>query len=287
MKLFHLHLVSDSTGDTIHSVSRACTAQFDGTDPVEHFWNLVRTERQLDLVIEGLHDNPGVVLYTLVNEQLRRRLLEVCRELQLPCIAILDPIISALANYLGQESQSQPGRQHLMDTQYFQRIDAMDYALGHDDGQSSRTLAEADVILLGVSRVSKTPTCLYLANRGIKAANVPFVPGIALPHELEEGSGVDLPLVVGLTADPERLLLIRRERLRILNQTEHTAYVDPEAVRQEVLEARRYFQRRGWPVLDATRRSIEETSAEILRLLAQRREAAQRAAKQAGRASAP
>lgn len=269
-KTFHLHLVSDATGETINSVARACVSQFDQVQPIEHFWNLVRTERQLDMVMEGIRDNPGLVMFTLVNDKLRRKLQDTCRELQVPCIPVLDPLINALAAYLGLESQSQPGRQHALDAEYFGRIDAMDFALNHDDGQSGWDLHEADVILVGVSRTSKTPTCIYLANRGIKAANIPYVPGVPLPPELDK---LTRPLIVGLTKDAERLIQIRRNRLRLLNQGEDTSYTDPEKVRAELTEARRLFSRKGWPVIDVTRRSIEETAAEILMVLARRRPA--------------
>jgi regulator of PEP synthase PpsR (kinase-PPPase family) len=267
LRQFHLHLVSDATGETINSVARACVAQFDQVRPCEHFWNLVRTARQLDMVIEGIKDNPGLVMFTLVDETLRRRLQEVCRELQVPCIPVLDPLINALAAFLGLESQSQPGRQHALDAEYFGRMDAMDFALAHDDGQSTWDLHQADVILMGVSRTSKTPTCIYLANRGIKAANVPFVPGCPLPPEIDE---LRLPLIVGLIKDPDRLIQIRRNRLRLLNQSDDTTYVDPEIVRAECAEARRLYSRKSWPVIDVTRRSIEETAAEIMMLLARR-----------------
>jgi len=268
VKHFHLHLVSDATGETINSVARACVSQFDHVQPVEHFWNLVRTERQLDMVIEGIRGNPGLVMFTLVNESLRRKLQDTCRDIQVPCIPVLDPLINALGAYLGLESQSQPGRQHALDAEYFGRIDAMDFALNHDDGQSAWDLHEADVILVGVSRTSKTPTCIYLANRGVKAANVPFVPGCPLPPELDQ---LTRPLIVGLTNDPERLVQIRRNRLRLLNQGEETSYTDPEKVRSELSEARRFYSRKGWPVVDVTRRSIEETAAEIMMMLARRR----------------
>lgn len=281
---FHLHLVSDATGETIHSVARACVSQFDRVQPAEHFWNLVRTDRQLDLVIEGIRDNPGLVMFTLVNDKLRRKLQDTCRELSVPCIPVLDPLIAALGAYLGLESQSQPGRQHAMDAEYFGRIDAMDYALSHDDGQSSWDLHEADVVLVGVSRTSKTPTCIYLANRGIKAANVPYVPGVPLPPELEQ---LKRPMVVALTKDAERLVQIRRNRLRLLNQGEETSYTDPEQVRAELTEARRLYSRRGWPVIDVTRRSIEETAAEILMLLARRRPSAANTAAAQAAAIAP
>lgn len=267
MKEFHLHLVSDATGETINSVARACVIQFDQVRPIEHFWNLVRTNHQLDLVLEGIAANPGLVMFTLVDESLRRRLQEFCREKQAPCIPVLDPLINALAAYLGRESQSQPGRQHALDAEYFERMAAMEFALAHDDGQSTWDLHEADVILLGVSRTSKTPTCVYLANRGIKAANVPIVPGCPLPAEL---ALVSRPMIVGVTKDPERLIQIRRNRLKLLNQNDESHYVDPDLVKQEVAEARRLFSRNGWPVIDVTRRSIEETAAEIVMLLARR-----------------
>lgn len=267
MHEFHLHLVSDATGETINSVARACVIQFDQVRPIEHFWNLVRTNHQLDLVLEGVKAHPGLVMFTLVDESLRRRLQDFCREIQTPCIPVLDPLINALAAFLGRESQSQPGKQHTLDAEYFGRMAAMEFALAHDDGQSSWDLHEADVIILGVSRTSKTPTCIYLANRGIKAANVPIVPGCPLPPELEL---VSRPLIVGLTKDPDRLIQIRRNRLRLLNQNESSEYVDPDVVRQEVTEARRMYSRKGWPVIDVTRRSIEETAAEIVMLLTRR-----------------
>ena len=267
MKEFHLHLVSDATGETINSVARACVIQFDQVRPIEHFWNLVRTDRQLDMVIDGIKSHPGLVMFTLVDEPLRRRLQDVCREIQVPCIPVLDPLINALAAHLGLESQRQPGRQHALDAEYFGRMDAMEFALSHDDGQSTWDLHEADVLLMGVSRTSKTPTCIYLANRGIKAANIPIVPGCPLPPEIEK---LTRPLIVGLTKDPDRLIQIRRNRLKLLNQGETSSYVDPEVVRREVQEARRMFSRHGWPVIDVSRRSIEETAAEIMMLLARR-----------------
>ncbi len=268
MRAFHLHLVSDATGETVNSIARACVSQFDNVEPNEHLWNLVRTQRQLDVVFDGIKACPGLVMFTLVDEAIRRRLEEFCRELPVPCVSVLDPLISALGTYLGVESQRQPGRQHILNAGYFSRMDAMDFALVHDDGQATWELYEADVVLVGVSRTSKSPTCIYLANRGIKAANVPFVPGCALPPELDQ---IVRPLIVGLTNDPERLLQIRRNRLRLLNPGVDMTYADPEVVKQEVMDARRYFTRKGWPVIDVSRRSIEETAAEILMLHAQHR----------------
>ena len=264
---FHLHLVSDSTGETVHSVARACLVQFDEAQPIEHVWSMVRTRGQIDRVIAGVEANQGVVLFTLVSDVLRQLLQEGCRKIQVPAIPVLDPVIGALASYLGRRSRGLPGKQHLLDNEYFARIDAMTFALNHDDGQSSWGLDDADVCLVGVSRTSKTPTCLYLANRGIKAANVPFVPGVALPPELLVARH---PLIVGLTNDPERLIQLRRNRLDVLHHDHPTGYTDIDAVRSEVREARRIFVERHWPVIDVTRRSIEETAAAIMKLLARR-----------------
>jgi len=265
---FHLHLVSDSTGDTVHAVARACLVQFEGAEAVEHIWSMVRTKVQVERVLHGVSTNPGVVLYTLVNDNLRMSLIEGCRKLQAPTIPVLDPVIGALGAYLGRQSRGLPGQQHLLDAEYFQRIDAMTFALNHDDGQSAWGLNEADVILVGVSRTSKTPTCMYLANRGIKVANIPIVPGVALPPELFTATR---PLIVALTNDPERLIQVRQNRLSQLHQQEtRTDYTDLAAVRDEVQKARRLFAEHHWPVIDVTRRSIEETAAAILKLLARR-----------------
>jgi len=268
MTRFHLHLVSDSTGDTVHSVARACLVQFENSEAIEHIWSMVRTKAQVERVISGVGANPGVVLYTLVDETLRAPLVEGCRRLQIPAIPVLDPVIAALGSYLGRAARGLPGRQHLLDSEYFQRIDAMTFALNHDDGQSAWGWNDADVILVGVSRTSKTPTCIYLANRGIKTANVALVPGAEPPPEL---FSLTRPLVVGLTNDPERLIQVRRNRLVQLKQEDRGDYTDIEAVRQEVANARRLFAEQQWPVIDVTRRSIEETAAAVLKLLARRR----------------
>lgn len=283
-KRLHLHLVSDATGETIQSVARACIAQFDDVETIEHFWNMVRTTRQLDFALDSIRSHGGAVLYTVVDDHLRQYLEGKCREAQVPAINVLEPVMGLFADMLGQHRQSLPGRQHTLDSAYFDRVDAMEYALGHDDGQKARDLHKADVVLVGVSRTSKTPTCLYLANRGVKAANVPFVPGVPLPQDLET---LKRPMIVGLTKDPDALVALRRNRLIMLHQGGETAYIDPEEVRAEVMEARRYFTRRGWPIIDVTRRAIEETSAEILQLLLRRRERLQKEALQARAGDAP
>ncbi len=267
MKNFHLHLVSDATGETNNAVARACFVQFEEVEPIEHNWSMIRTERQLEKVIAGIKANPGVVLFTILDKDLRKYLENACRELSVPYISVLDPVLDVLANYLHAKARNLPGRQHALDAEYFARIEAMDFVMAHDDGQALVDLRKADVVLVGVSRTSKSPTCIYLGNRGIKAANVPLVPGLRLPEELEE---LDGPLIIGLTNDPNVLVQIRRNRLRMLNETRNTEYIDPEAVKAEVAAARRLFSERGWPVLDVSRRSIEETAAAIMQMVAER-----------------
>ena len=267
MSSFHLHLVSDGTGETVNSLAKAAFVLFDGVEVNEHAWMLVRNETQLESVIRGIAENPGLVVFTLVSRTLRDALEAACRDLQVPCLAVLDPVVAAMASYFGAVSSDQPGRQHVMDAAYFGRIAAMDFCLAHDDGQHAAELELADVVLVGVSRTSKTPTCLYLANRGMKAANVPIVPGIEAPDGLETLEG---PLIVGLTTTSDRLLQVRRARLRALSQGTETDYVNAEAVRGELVAARKFFERKGWPVIDVTRKAIEETAAAILSLHAER-----------------
>jgi hypothetical protein len=269
MKAFHIHLVSDSTGETVSTAARASLVQFEKVQMTEHIWPMVRGLNQVREVVAGIEGHPGFVLYTLVDLDMRKILEEGCRRLQVPSISMLDPIVTALGAYLGAEVHARPGRQHIMDADYFGRIEAMHFVLNHDDGQLTRDLNEADVVVIGVSRTSKTPTCIYLANRGIKAANIPVVPGFPLPPEVLEA---EKPLIVGLTEDPKRLVEIRRNRLRMLKQDEQTDYVDSETVFQEVNAARRLFASHGWPVIDVTRRSIEETAAHILQLYNRRQE---------------
>ena len=268
MKSVHLHLVSDSTGETVRSVARACLSQFEGVTPIEHFWSLVRNEAHLSKVIAGIEAHPGPVMFTMVADGLRESLLATCKRLAVPSIAILDPALSALAGYLGEESGHRPGRQHAMDADYFRRIEAMNYTLAHDDGQLSHDLDKADIVLVGVSRTSKTPTSLYLANRGYRVANIPLVPNVPLPENLGD---LKDPLIVGLTNDPARLVQVRKNRLLSLNERDDTDYVDIERVKEEVAEARRLFTRSNWPVIDVTRRSIEETAAAIITYLNQKR----------------
>ena len=269
MREFHLHLVSDSTGETVVTAAKACLVQFVDIQVHEHVWPMVRSTSQLQTLLRAIEAERGFVLYTLVNPELRRALEDGCRWMGVPCVALLDPVLAALAAYLGAEVHAWPGRQHVMDAEYFARIDAMQFALAHDDGQSTWNLERADVVLVGVSRTSKTPTCIYLANRGVKAANVPVVPDVPLPPEVLEARHA---LIVGLTNDPKRLVELRRNRLKMVREDAETDYTDLDRVSAEVSAARRLFAEHGWPVIDVTRRSVEETSTTIVQLLKARRE---------------
>lgn len=261
---YHLHLVSDATGETTHNIARACLVQFEGIKVVEHLWPMVRSRTQIEKVLAGIETNPGAVIFTLIDGRVRERLMRECAKQGVPCISVLDGVMHGLANYFGTKIRGQPGRQHLLDAEYFHRIEAMNFVMSHDDGQGIGDLGNAEIILVGVSRTSKTPTSIYLANyRGIKTANVPFIPGVPLPAGLFE---VDTPLIVGLTTAAERLVQIRQNRILMLQQDERIAYVDPDEVKRELMEARRLFTKMRWPVIDVTRRSIEETAAAILQL---------------------
>src|SRR5579871_1244624 len=266
---FHLHLISDATGETLITVARAAAAQYAKVMPVEHVYPLVRTIKQLDRVLAEIEESPGIILYTLIEENLAAKLEEKCRGLGLPCLSILGPVLHLFQAYLGAESTHKVGAQHTLNAEYFRRIDALNYTMLHDDGQLTDDLEEADVLLVGVSRTSKTPTSIYLANRGVKTANVPLVPGMSLPAAIEQ---LKRPLVVGLYASPERIVQIRQNRLLGLKAHRNDdKYIDRQAVAEEVAASRRLCARHNWPLIDVTRRSIEETAAAVLALLAERR----------------
>lgn len=263
MTRLNLHLVSDSTGETLEMIAKAALAQFDDADIRRHFWPMVRSRQHLDRIFGELAAHPGLVLFTLVNPETRARLEEHCRQAGLPAVAALDAVNDALEAQLGQEAQGRPGRQHTMDEAYFARVEAIQFTIAHDDGVGWENWEQADIVLAGVSRSSKTPTSIYLANRGYKVANIPLVVESPPPAAL---FSLRRPLVVGLTTAPERLVQIRRNRLLSLNESAETSYADSDRVSDELRFARRMFADNGWPVIDVTRRSIEETAAAIIRL---------------------
>jgi len=261
---FHVHLVSDSTGETLNAMARAVCARFENVLPIEHIYALVRSQRQLDRALGDIEEAPGIVLHTIVDDKLREALEEGCRRMDMPCLPALDPLVSAMQRYLGAATTSRVGAHLRLDNDYFNRMDALNYAIGHDDGQGGQDLDQADVVLLGVSRTSKTPTCIYLAHRGVRAANVPLVPGRALPEKLFQ---LQNALIVGLLISPDRLIQIRRNRLLSLNENRESTYIDQDSVRDEIIAARRLYERHGFPTIDVTRRSVEETAAAVLNLL--------------------
>lgn len=257
MKKFHLHLVSDSTGETVSSVARASLVQFDDAEAEEHIWSLVRTQGQLEKMIASLDTYPGVVMFTLVDPTMRETLRQACGKRGLPCIPILGHVIRELSSYLDQEATGHTGAQYELGEDYFERINAINYALEHDDGQATWELETADIVIVGPSRTSKSPTCVYLAYRGLKAANVPYVPSCPLPDNLVK---LKQPLVVGLTISTDRLIDIRTTRLVAMNQDMQTDYIDEETVRSEIESSKKLFRSQNWPVIDVTRRSVEETA---------------------------
>lgn len=264
---FHLHLVSDATGTTLLGLARACLAQFKGVEPAQKFWPLIRTQRQLERVVSRIEENPGPVIFTFVDDKMRRRLQDRCDELGVPCVPVLDPILRSLSSYLGVPARNVPGLQHEMDDAYFQRVSAVDFALRYDDGKELSGLKKADIILVGVSRTSKTPTSIFLARRGIKAANIPLVPGVEIPEKKFE---LKRPMYVGLTTSPVRLTELRRSRLKAGKkkkvELENNLYLDEDTIAEEVRNARRLFSKYEWPVINVTKRSVEETAAEIMAL---------------------
>ncbi|MDB5710853.1 MAG: phosphoenolpyruvate synthase regulatory protein [Sphingomonas bacterium] len=267
----HLHLLSDSTGETLENIAKAALAQYDDVETIRHFWPMVRTEAHLERILGEIAQNPGLVIFTLVNSQARATLEQRCRALGLPAVAPLDGVNDALSGLLGQQAKARPGRQHMLDAAYFARVDAIQFTMAHDDGIGAEDWEEADIVLAGVSRSSKTPTSIYLANRGYKTANIPIVIESPPPASL---FSLAHPLVVGLTTSADRLIQVRRNRLLSLNQAPETDYVDQEAVSREVAFARRMFADNDWPVIDVTRRSIEETAAAIIALVVERQGAA-------------
>jgi regulator of PEP synthase PpsR (kinase-PPPase family) len=260
---FHLHLVSDSTGETLIAASRAAAAQYQGVASIEHVYPLVRTRAQLERVVNEIENAPGIVLFTLVDPDLSRRLETASDELGSPCLSVLGPVLTLFQSYLGQSSTPRAGAQHMLNPEYFKRIDALNFTMMCDDGQLPETLESADIVLLGVSRTSKTPTSIYLANRGYRTANIPLVPGVSPPAALDH---LRRPLIVGLVASPDRIVQIRQNRLLALQANSETEYVDRVAVAHEVNDSRRMFGERNWPIIDVSRRSIEETAAAILDL---------------------
>ncbi|MCE3231860.1 MAG: phosphotransferase [Rickettsiaceae bacterium] len=270
MNFFHLHLISDSTGETVSSVARAALAQYEGVEVEEHNWSLVRTRGQVDKVLENVRKNGGFVMYTMADRNLRHHIKQSCNAMDIPCVSVLSKVITDLSSFLDKKTTAhQPGKQHELDEEYFSRVEAINFALAHDDGQSVWDLEEADVVLIGASRTSKSPTSMYLAYRGYRAANVPYVSGVPLPEIIET---LKKPLIIGLTISPDVLVQIRKNRLLSINEEKTTDYVDIDKVKEELIEVRKIFTKNKWPVIDVTRRSVEETTATIIQYFQKKKE---------------
>jgi len=267
---FHIHLISDSTGETLNAMVNAALAQFEGVDVHIHSYALVRNQHQLGRALDHVAMAPGLVFFTLANISLREMLVARCDALLLDCLDILEGPVATLGRFLGKAETHKVGRQHEVDQRYLNRIEALNFTIQHDDGQSLDTIDDAQVILVGASRTSKTPTCVYLAIRGVRAANIPLVPGVPLPEILMR---VKKPLVVGLWVSPDRLVQVRRNRLVSMGEERSTDYIDLETVRAEIATTRKLFEQQDWPSIDVSRRSIEETAAAVMNLMTERREA--------------
>lgn len=267
---FHLHLISDATGETLTTMAKAAAVQYSQVRPIEHVHPLVRTMKQLERVLKEVEHSPGIVLYTIVKRELIEEIERRCRELKVPSLHVLQPIMQVFESYLGAPQTPVVAGQHLVDADYFRRIDALNFTMAHDDGQLPQDLNTADIIILGISRTSKTPTSIYLAQRGYKTCNLPLVPSIELPDALTKSHRA---FVVGLVASPERIAEIRRNRVHFLGDRNLDDYVDRSQIANELAYTRRLCAKYGWPVIDVTRRSVEETAATIIRLLHDREEA--------------
>ena len=259
----HIHLVSDSTGETVHQITRACLAQFPDADVTEHVWTLVRTDEHLEFLFSGVMRNPGILLMSIIDNEMRDKIEMRCKKMGIPAVSVLDPVAKLLATVLGQAQQNLPGGQRQINSAYFARVAAVDFAVSHDDGMNMGNLGEADILIVGISRTSKTPTSMYLAHRGYKVANYALVPGIDFPAHYLDGLNL---FIVGLTNDPKRLSAIRKTRQIAMLDNDNQTYADIDAIEEEARDARRLFNKSGWPVIDVTRRSVEETAAAIIQL---------------------
>ncbi|MHA1164107.1 MAG: pyruvate, water dikinase regulatory protein [Alphaproteobacteria bacterium] len=261
-KFFHLHLVSDATGETLSAIAKAVIVQYSKVRGIEHVHSLVRTKKQMERVFQTIESEPGIVLYTIVNPDLAQELEDYCRALNVPCVPVMASIMRVFESYLGAPSTPTVGGQHVLNAEYFRRIDALNFTMTHDDGRLPEDLSDADIVIVGISRTSKTPTSIYLAQRGYKTTNVPLIPDLPLTPQLENVTDV---FVVGLIASADRISQVRRNRVMALADRDLNEYVDRDVIEEEITYTRRLCSRNGWPVIDVTRRSVEETAAAILK----------------------
>ena len=262
---YEIYLVSDSTGETLERIFLAIKAQFKNFNYKTHYFSFTRTENQILKIIENSAKNKNsIFLYTIVDNKLAQFLATECSKKKIPCFGVLGDLILTFSKLLNQEASHIPSGQHAMNDDYYKKIEAIQFTMNHDDGNSIEDIAKSDIILLGVSRTSKTPTSIYLANKGFKTSNIPLVNENSIPKTLKENP--KLACVVGLNTEPERLVDIRKNRMSSLKETESKAYTDLEKIKREVEEAKKTFLKYKWPTIDVTRKSVEETAASVIKI---------------------
>jgi len=262
---YQIYLISDSTGETLDRIFLALKAQFKNIEYKVHSYSFTRTENQILKILEDAKKNEhSVILYTIVDNNLAKYLANKSDEKKIPCFGVLGNLILNFSKILNQKASHEPSGQHALNDEYYERIEAIQFTMNHDDGKSTKDIEKSDIILVGVSRTSKTPTSIYLANRGFKTSNIPLINENSLPKKLKDNP--QITCVVGLTTEPERLVEIRKNRMNTLKETENKKYTNIENITKEIIDAKKTFQKYRWPVIDITRKSVEEAAASIIKI---------------------
>ena len=261
-----IYLISDSTGETIDRIFMALKAQFLNFEYEINQFSFTRTENQILKILDQAKKNKNpIILYTIVNNKLAKFLTEESNKKKIPCFGVLGELISNFSKLLNQEASHEPSGQHVLNKEYYDRIEAIQFTMNHDDGNSIRDIEKSDILLLGVSRTSKTPTSIYLANRGYKVSNIPLVNEKSVPDKTKDVKFK--PCIVGLTTEPERLYEIRKNRLTSLKEKESTEYINMKEIKKEIENSKKLFRKNNWPTIDVTRKSVEETAASIIKII--------------------
>ena len=262
---YQIYLISDSTGETLDRIFLAIKAQFKNIEYKIHTYSFTRTENQILKILSDAEKNSNsIILYSIVDSNLAKYLANISSDKKIPCFGVLGDLILSFSKLLNQKASHQPSGQHVLDDEYYKRIEAIQFTMNHDDGNLVKEINKSDIILLGVSRTSKTPTAIYLANKGFKTSNIPLVNDNSIPKLLRENPKISC--VIGLSTEPERLADIRKNRMNSLKETENKSYIDLEKIKVEVEEAKKTFKRYKWPLIDVTRKSVEETAASVIKI---------------------
>jgi len=262
---YQIYLISDSTGETLDRIFLALKAQFKNIEYKVHSYSFTRTENQILKILEDAKKNENsVILYTIVDNNLAKCLANASEEKRIPCFGVLGNLILNFSKILNQKASHEPSGQHVLNEEYYDRIEAIQFTMNHDDGNLLNDIEKSDIILVGVSRTSKTPTSIYLANKGFKTSNIPLVNENSLPNKLKENP--QITCVIGLNTEPERLVDLRKNRMNSLKETENTNYTSIENIKKEIIDAKKTFQKYRWPTIDVTRKSVEETAASIIKI---------------------